>query len=605
MDLLYMASTASLNGGSTMNDCWGWTDPLDSSEYALVGCRTGTAFLDITDPVNPVFLGNLPSHTFASTWRDIKVYADHAFIVSEASGHGMQVFDLKRLRNVPNPPETFTEDAHYGSFGNAHNIAINEASGKAYVVGSNSSGAPVTNGGLLILDISAPLAPTLIGTYTNSGYIHDTHCVLYHGPDPDHQGLEICINSHSGTPDRKTIVDVTDPSDVNLISEITWPGARIGHQGWLTEDHQFFLLGDEGDENFAGHNTRTYVFDVTDLDNPVLVGWHDGLNASIDHNLYTHKGLVWEANYTSGLQVLDPVDLNTDSLRQVAFFDSYPANDNVGFSGAWSNYPYFPSGNIIISDYSNGFFIVRPTPSLQLRVFLDGPLDTATMLMDDALRANGFIPLTEPYTALGYAFVHGGGELINASVTNTTGPDAIVDWVVVELRSVEDSTEVVESRSALLQRDGDIVDLDGISALRFNAAIGSYYVSVLHRNHLGIMSGSPLLLSLTSERYDLTDGSVSLFGTMPVRQYGQAQAMWPGDCTMDGIAKYIGGGNDRDAILVSIGGSIPTNSLGGYSLEDVNMYGLKKYTGAGNDRDVILISIGGSVPTATRSEQLP
>ena len=91
-------------GGGEMNDIWGWTDPLDGKEYALLGRTTGTAFIDITDPNNPVYLGNLPTHTVSSLWRDIKVYADHAFIVSEASGHGMQVFDLTQLRNVPNPP---------------------------------------------------------------------------------------------------------------------------------------------------------------------------------------------------------------------------------------------------------------------------------------------------------------------------------------------------------------------------------------------------------------------------------------------------------------------------------------------------------------------
>ena len=108
------------------NDSWGWTDPEDGTEYALVGLDNGTAFIDISDPVNPIYLGKLPTHTSATIWRDIKVYQDHAFIVSEAGGHGMQVFDLTRLRTVAAPPETFTEDAHYPGFGASHNIVINE-----------------------------------------------------------------------------------------------------------------------------------------------------------------------------------------------------------------------------------------------------------------------------------------------------------------------------------------------------------------------------------------------------------------------------------------------------------------------------------------------
>lgn len=605
VDLLSFLSTASLNGGSTSNDCWGWTDPLNGNEYALVGTRNGTAFVDITDPVNPIFLGDLPTHTFSSTWRDIKVYADHAFIVSEASGHGMQVFDLTRLRNVVNPPIVFTADVHFGTFGDAHNIAINEQTGRAYIVGSTTSGSPVENGGLMILDISDPLIPTLAGSYTLSGYIHDTQCVSYNGPDTDYVGREICLNSHSGNPDQKTIVDVTDPTDVQLIASITWPGARIGHQGWLTEDHKFFLLGDEGDESFAGHNTRTYVFDVQDLDSPVLVGWHDGVNGSIDHNLYTHNSLVWEANYTSGLQVLEPVDLSNDSLSQVAFFDTYPSNNSLGFSGAWSNYPYFPSGNVIVSDYSSGLFVLRPTPTLNARVFLSGPYDATTGLMHDSLRTRGLVPLTEPYTALGYGFIGGGGESVYPSVLNTVGPDAIVDWCVLELRDAADSTVVLESRAVRLQRDGDLVDLDGVSPVKSRLKIGHYFIVVKHRNHLGVMTGSPKLVSLSTEQYDFTSPGMAVYGVDAMDDIAGVRALWAGDCVMDGTVKYIGSGNDRDALLIAVGGSVPTNTETGYELEDVNLDGVMKYTGTRNDRDIILLTIGGALPTAIRSEQLP
>ena len=113
------------------NDSWGWTDPQDGTEYALMGLNNGTVFIDISDPINPIYLGKLPTHTTSTTWRDVKVYNNHAFIVSEAGGHGMQVFDLTRLRNVSNAPETFTEDAHYNGFGSSHNIVINEETGFA------------------------------------------------------------------------------------------------------------------------------------------------------------------------------------------------------------------------------------------------------------------------------------------------------------------------------------------------------------------------------------------------------------------------------------------------------------------------------------------
>ena len=267
-------------GGGEMNDIWGWTDPLDGKEYALLGRTTGTAFIDVTDPNNPVYLGDLPTHTVSSLWRDIKVYADHAFIVSEASGHGMQVFDLTTLRNVSNPPVTFSEDAHYGGFGNCHNIAINEESGRAYPIGANTF-----SGGLNIIDISNPLNPTLIGSFAEDGHSHDVQVVNYIGPDAQYDGKEIafCFNENT-----VTIVDVTNAGDPVLLSATGYATSAYTHQGWLTEDHKYLLVGDELDEGSV--NTRTYIFDVQDLNNVSLIGTHVGATEAIDHNMYVPTG---------------------------------------------------------------------------------------------------------------------------------------------------------------------------------------------------------------------------------------------------------------------------------------------------------------------------
>ena len=170
-DLQANISLGQMNAGAG-NDSWGWTDSQDGKEYALIGLDNGTAFIDISDPVNPVYLGKLPTHTNPSIWRDVKVYNDHAFIVSEANGHGMQVFDLTRLRSVANPPETFTEDAHYNGFGSTHNIAINEDTGYAYAVGNSTF-----NGGPHFIDISNPTSPVAAGGYSADGYSHDAQIV--------------------------------------------------------------------------------------------------------------------------------------------------------------------------------------------------------------------------------------------------------------------------------------------------------------------------------------------------------------------------------------------------------------------------------------------
>lgn len=349
VDLMSHMNTTAVGGGE-MNDIWGWTDPLDGKEYALLGKTTGTAFIDITDPNNPVFLGELPTHTVSSSWRDIKVYADHAFIVSEASGHGMQVFDLTNLRNVANPPATFSSDAHYGGFGSCHNIAINEESGRAYPIGAGTF-----SGGLNIIDISNPLNPTLIGSFAEDGYSHDAQIVNYIGPDAQYANSEIafCFNENT-----VTIVDVTDATDPVQISATGYSTSAYTHQGWLTEDHKYLLVNDELDEGSV--NTRTYIFDVQDLNNVSLIGTHLGSTPAIDHNLYTHEGLVYQSNYRAGLRILDLTNVAQGQLEEVAFFDVYPASNSAQFNGTWSNYPYFGSGNVIVSHIEEGLYVLRP-----------------------------------------------------------------------------------------------------------------------------------------------------------------------------------------------------------------------------------------------------
>ena len=250
IDLLAFVPTTQLGGGNA-NDIWGWTDPLDGREYALLGRTSGTSFVDITDPVNPVYLGNLPTHTSNTTWRDIKVYQNHAFIVSESSGHGMQVFDLTRLRSVASPPATFTADAHYGAFGNAHNIAINEDTGYAYVVGTTDCG-----GGPHFVDISTPTAPTFAGCIVESDYTHDTQGGVYSGPDVDYAGREVCFNSNEN---RVNIVDATDKNNAFRISPISYSGISYTHQGWLTEDQQDFLVNAALDEGGYPDGVRAFL----------------------------------------------------------------------------------------------------------------------------------------------------------------------------------------------------------------------------------------------------------------------------------------------------------------------------------------------------------
>jgi choice-of-anchor B domain-containing protein len=369
VDLLSFLPHAEMGGGSG-NDIWGWTDPETGQEYALVGESTGTAFVDISNPSQPIFVGHLPAHTVASLWRGIKVFANHAFIVSEAIDHGMQVFDLTQLRNVTAPPVTFAETAHYAGFGSTHTLALNPRTGFAYAVGTRTC-----EGGLHVVDVRTPASPRAAGCFALDGYTHETQCVMYDGPDTLYRDREICLNSNE---DTLTIVDATDKLEQVQLSRTGYGGSAYTHQGWLTEDQRFFLVNDEGDEQAFRHRTRTWIWDVTDLDAPVLLTYYDGPTFSIDHNLYVRGNLVYESNYRSGLRVLDAGEIALGALREVGFFDIYPTDDNPSFNGAWTSYPFFASGSVIVNGIEQGLFVVRPRTTPQglpsgLAVTIAGP----------------------------------------------------------------------------------------------------------------------------------------------------------------------------------------------------------------------------------------
>ena len=355
IDLMAFLALDELGGGEA-NDIWGWVDPVDSTEYVIMGRTNGTAFVNISDPLNPFLVADVPTETTSSLWRDVKVYGDHAFIVSEAGGHGMQVVDLTQLGGIANPPVTLQPNAVYTGFGNAHNIVINPEIGRAYGVGTDTFA-----GGLHIVDISDPTNPTALGSFAADGYTHDAQVVSYIGPDTDFSGKEIafCFNENT-----LTIVDVTDASDPALISATGYSSSAYTHQGWLTEDHKYVLLGDELDEGTI--NTRTYIFDVQDLDNVTLIGTHIGTTSAIDHNMYTHEGYVYQSNYTAGLRILDTDGVENGQLEEVAYFDLYPQSDAPSFSGTWSNYPYFPSGVIAVTHMGLGLFLVQTSGDLSI-----------------------------------------------------------------------------------------------------------------------------------------------------------------------------------------------------------------------------------------------
>ena len=369
VDLVSFISVADISTtrGVKMNDLWGWTDPETGTEYVLAGRNDGTVFLDISNPSMPVYVGELPKTASSpgSVWRDIKVYKDHAFIVADAAGHhGMQVFDLRQLRDADptEMPITYSESAHYDGIHSAHNIVINEETGFAYSVGS-SSGGTTCGGGLHMIDIREPLNPTFAGCFadestgrSNTGYTHDAQCVIYKGPDVEHQGKEICFNANETA---LSIADVSDKENPIALSTAGYPNVGYMHQGWLTEDHKYFFTNDELDElQDKVSNTRTLIWNVEDLDDPQLAKEFLLSTIASDHNLYIQDDFMYQSNYISGLRVLDITDV--ENPQEVGYFDTVPLGEDVpSFGGSWSNYPFFKSGIIAVTSNAEGVFLLK------------------------------------------------------------------------------------------------------------------------------------------------------------------------------------------------------------------------------------------------------
>lgn len=365
-------------GATLANSGWGWTDTqgtpetADDREYYLLGLNNGTAFVDITNPENAVYLGKLPSHGGSNTWRDVRVHANHAYIVSELAGHGMQVFDLTQLRNVASPPATFTETAHYNRVSNTHTISINETSGYAYLVGTTGTGGSpnvvTCDGNMHIVSLANPTNPQFVACYNDdpadpaNTYVHENQCFIYAGPDDEHDGKEICLAARGGT-QKLDIIDVTNhAAPVRLDSFQYSTGGGYSHQAWFTDDHRYVLLNDELDETGTSP-TRTWIMDAADLDNvvPAGPGFFEHATVATDHNLYVRGNFVFQSNYRAGLRILQLTDPANAELTEIGFFDVYPSSDSSSMNGTWNNYPFFASGVIPVTHIEQGLFLLKPT----------------------------------------------------------------------------------------------------------------------------------------------------------------------------------------------------------------------------------------------------
>jgi choice-of-anchor B domain-containing protein len=366
-DLMSFLSISDIGGarGVRLSGNWGWSDPETGREYALIGRVDGTSFVDVTNPEKPVYVGDLPKTAEAnpSSWREIKTYKNWALIVSDGSGpHGIQFFDLTRLRNVKKTPAKFEADYTYRRLASIHNIVVNEEAGVAAAVGAGGGGE-TCGGGLHMIDIKDPRNPQFLGCFADTqtgrartGYSHDALCLNYRGPDKDYAGREICLGSNET---MLSIADVTDKKAPKSIARASYPNVGYSHQGWYDAEQRYFYMNDELDEvQGLVNRTRTIIWDLADLDDPQVVGEFFGTTQASDHNLYVIGDLMYQSNYYAGLRVIDITDRKNPV--EVGFFDTVPYGTNgPGFGGSWNNYPFFKSGNIVVSSGSEGVFVVR------------------------------------------------------------------------------------------------------------------------------------------------------------------------------------------------------------------------------------------------------
>lgn len=317
------------------NDVWGYVDAATGREFALLGSRQGTYFVETTDPARPVQKGWFPASLSGwspSTWRDIRTYGSYAYVVTE-SGGGMQILDLSN----PDSPSFVTTFRPAGvSWGNTHNVSIDLESGVLYAVG--------TQRGTHLFDLtSSPTNPSYITSYT-SEYVHD---------------LQVQNGMAYSSEINRGILRLLDVSSLPTITTVGICGVTAAHQAWPSEDGTILAGASEAVGGFVT------VFDLSNqLRPPVLSTYQAAANpyATSVHNVFMKQRIMHCAWYMEGYVGVDLSDPRNPV--EVSRYDTLPGGVGV-FEGAWGCYPFQPSGNVYISDRSTGLYVLRPRSAVE------------------------------------------------------------------------------------------------------------------------------------------------------------------------------------------------------------------------------------------------
>lgn len=315
------------------NECWGVQ--INGKEIAIIGSTAGTHFFDITDPSNSTEVGFVAGAYTGNgvIHRDYHDYQGYLYIVCDEGPSTLQIIDISDL---PNSISTVYDSNQL--FARAHNIFIDTATAKLYACASNVA--------MQVYSLADPINPLLLHSYTDVGHVHDAYvrndtAYLNCGND----GFRIVDFHYLDLPGSM--------APVQLASLTSYPDAGYNHSGWLNDEGTIYAMQDEN------HGADVKILDVSDFSNiSVLSTFSSGVDSqSIAHNGIIKDNLLYLGYYHDGLRVFDIS--NPSNPLQVCMYETYTSNDHNSYKGAWGVYPYFSSGNIVISDMQEGLFIVN------------------------------------------------------------------------------------------------------------------------------------------------------------------------------------------------------------------------------------------------------
>jgi len=449
IDLLFHLALADLSSSpAAAADVWGFVDLNTEREYALLGVWNGLAVVDVTDPTAPFEVGTVPGSP--SSWRDVKVsqtYASdehrwrtYAYVSTEFGGR-LAVVDLTQLPNrvrLGRRSDTSAHNVYVSNVDYTTGVPLDEGRTPPLL---QVLGSADNLGAFRSFDIGDPLNLVQVAT-SAGGYSHDATSMLVTDDrvsacKVNTERCEVLLDFNET---EIKLWDFSDQHAPELLSSTTYANVGYVHSGWWTEDGRYLFVHDEFDENEADLDTTVRVFDLADLTAPQLVGTWTGPTAAVDHNGYVRGSRYFMSNYTRGLTILDIAD-PTDPA-EIGYFDTHPPSDNGAFSGAWGVYPFLPSGNLLVSDFYGGLFVLgdRARSSEHVQI--------------------GFGSRT---------FAGEEGDEVSVSVVRTGGGDAVaVDYAV--LVGSADRADIVASTGTLewpsQSSEGDTVRNISVPLLR-------------------------------------------------------------------------------------------------------------------------------------------